>query len=82
MSEAAIQLRGVGKMYKTYPSHVHRAFDAMGFSRLVPFYRPRYAEFWALRGIDLELAPGQRVGGGALGELVHDERDPARRETR
>jgi lipopolysaccharide transport system ATP-binding protein len=62
MSEPAIRLRGVGKMYKTFPSRAHRLIETMGFSRLLPFYRPRHGEFWALRGIDLHLDRGHRVG--------------------
>ena len=62
MTEPAIRLRGVGKMYKTFPSRAHRLIETMGFSRLLPFYRPRHGEFWALRGIDLHLDRGHRVG--------------------
>src|SRR5712691_284224 len=62
MSEPVIRLEGVGKMYKVFPSRVHRLVETMGLSRLMPFHRPAHTEFWALRGIDLELAAGHRVG--------------------
>jgi ABC-type polysaccharide/polyol phosphate transport system ATPase subunit len=61
MSESLISFSGVGKMYKIFPSRTDNLLDALG---LAPILRrePRYREFWALRGIDLELGPGDRLG--------------------
>lgn len=58
MSDVAIRLEGVGKMYKIFPSRAANFADALGF----PGRRHKYREFWALRGIDFELAPGRRLG--------------------
>lgn len=63
MSEdQAISLRGVGKMYKIYASRLDNCIDAMGLSRVLPWRRVKYREFWALRGIDLEISCGKRLG--------------------
>ena len=61
MSEVAIRLSAVGKMYKVFPTRADNFMDALGVTRLTPWRRARYREFWALRDIDLELAPGQRL---------------------
>lgn len=57
MSELAIRLQGVGKMYKIFPTRSANLIDALG----LPGQR-RFREFWALRGIDLELEHGKRLG--------------------
>ena len=57
MSESVVRLAGVGKAYKMFPSPFGILLDALGLSRLTS-----YREFWAVRGFDLELAPGQRLG--------------------
>ena len=59
MSEAAVRLDGVGKMYKIFASRSANLKDALGLPSL---RRSRYSEFWAVRNIDLELASGQRLG--------------------
>ncbi len=60
--DPAISLRGVGKMYKLYSSRLENFLDAIGFSRVLPWRRVKYREFWALRGIDLEVPRGKRLG--------------------
>jgi lipopolysaccharide transport system ATP-binding protein len=63
MSDAlAVRLTGVGKMYKLFKSRADNLLDAVGLAHLVPWHRVEYREFWALRGIDLELRTGQRIG--------------------
>ncbi len=68
MSESLIRLTGVGKMYKIFPSRGANLMDALGVSGFLetlalPRERARsYREFWALRGIDLDLQAGQRLG--------------------
>jgi lipopolysaccharide transport system ATP-binding protein len=57
MSDLAIRLEQVGKMYKIFPSRTANLLDALG----VPGPK-RYQEFWALRGINLELPSGRRLG--------------------
>ena len=57
MSEPAVRLANVGKAYKVFPSPFGILLDAIGLKRLT-----RYREFWAVRGFDLELARGQRIG--------------------
>ena len=61
-TEHAIRLEGVGKMYRVFGSRSANLVDALGLSRLLPTRRVRYQEFWALRGIDLELEQGSRLG--------------------
>ena len=61
MSDAAIRFAGVGKMYKIFSSRSDNLLDALGIRRFLPA-GGRYREFWALRGIDFELTPGQRLG--------------------
>lgn len=61
MSEPAVSFRNVGKMYKIYDNRLSGLLDALGLRRLVS-RRAAYREFWALRGIDLELWPGERLG--------------------
>ena len=58
----AIRLNGVGKVYRVFPSRSANFVDALGLSRLLPRSRPRYEEFWALRGVDFELEKGARLG--------------------
>jgi len=57
MSESALRLSGVSKMYKIFPSRTANLADALGLPG-----RRRFREFWALRGIDLELPHGERLG--------------------
>src|SRR6266404_4742064 len=57
MSDYALRLRGVSKMYKVFPSRTANLADALGLPG-----RRRFREFWALRGIDLELPHGKRLG--------------------
>lgn len=57
----AVGLYGVGKMYKVYKSRSDHLLGSMGISRL-PFRRIAHNEFWALRGIELQLKEGQRIG--------------------
>jgi lipopolysaccharide transport system ATP-binding protein len=57
MSEPAVRMTNVGKAYKIFPSSFGILLDALGLERLT-----RYREFWAVRGFDLELAAGQRMG--------------------
>jgi lipopolysaccharide transport system ATP-binding protein len=58
----ALSLRGVGKMYKRFDSKRDNVLDALSLARLRPWRKVAYHEFWALRGIDLELRHGERVG--------------------
>jgi lipopolysaccharide transport system ATP-binding protein len=60
--DAAIRLAGVGKMYKLFGSRADNLLDAVGFGQLFPWHRVSYQEFWALRGIELDLSRGARVG--------------------
>jgi lipopolysaccharide transport system ATP-binding protein len=62
MSEVAVRLQGVGKMYRVYARRSATLVDGLGLSWLFPSRTARYDEFWALRGIDLELEAGTRLG--------------------
>ncbi len=62
MSEIAVGLDNVGKMYRLYGRPVDKVLDALGADRLLFWRRRRYRSFWALRGVDLEVARGERLG--------------------
>jgi len=49
-------------MYKLFHQRVDKLLDALGVARLMPWRRVKADEFWALRGIDLEIKAGSRVG--------------------
>jgi len=59
MSEPLIALHAVGKMYKLFDSPRDNLLDAIGLARLAGVAA---REFWALRGIDLEVGRGERLG--------------------
>lgn len=60
MSEKkAIEIRNLGKMYKIYNRSRDKFLDIMGFNF---FHKDYYKEFWALRGIDLVIHKGEKVG--------------------
>lgn len=61
-NQVAIRMSGVAKMYKVFPSRMQNFLDAIGLPPVLSTGRKRYKEFWALRGIDLELPAGSRVG--------------------
>jgi lipopolysaccharide transport system ATP-binding protein len=50
-------MTNVGKAYKVFGSPFGILLDAAGLTRLTS-----YREFWAIRGFDLELYRGQRIG--------------------
>lgn len=59
MSELAIQIRDLGRMYKLYNNRRVQLLDTLGFSALT---RKAYKEFWALRHFDLDVRHGERIG--------------------
>ena len=62
MSDVALQLDDVGKIYKLYGRPIDRALDALGVGWAVGWRRKRYRPFWALRGVSAEIHRGERVG--------------------
>jgi lipopolysaccharide transport system ATP-binding protein len=63
MSERpAICLRGIGKRYLLFGSRLDAVLEALGFSWLRSGQRQRARQFWALRGINLTLPRGARIG--------------------
>jgi len=58
----AIRTCGLGKMYKMYASRRDHIMDVLGLSSLCFWKKQKYREFWALRGIDLVVRKGERVG--------------------
>ncbi len=58
----AIRLVNVSKMYKIFSSRADNFIDALGGARVFRWRRPRFKEFWALRGVNLEVRAGSRVG--------------------
>lgn len=62
MSEYAIRLRGAGKRYKIFDHRRDYVLDAFGLTRLLPRLSGAGHDFWALRGVDLDLRKGERIG--------------------
>ncbi|MFO0773148.1 MAG: ABC transporter ATP-binding protein [Nitrospiraceae bacterium] len=58
----AIKMVGVAKMYKVFPSRTENFLDAIGVPSWRGGAKKRYKEFWALKGIDLSLPIGSRIG--------------------
>lgn len=52
----AIELQGVGKRYRKLEER------ATLLRSLLPFARPARSDFWALRDVDLAVAPGETIG--------------------
>ena len=57
MSEAAIQVRNVSKMYKLYDKPMDRLKESLGLTRI-----PKYKEHYALRDLSFEVKNGECVG--------------------
>ncbi len=58
----AVQTSNLGKMYKLYNSRREKILDSLGLNRLCFWQKKQYQEFWALRGINLSIRKGERVG--------------------
>jgi lipopolysaccharide transport system ATP-binding protein len=58
MSELAIRLAGVSKMYRLFRAPRFRIMDALG----LPVPASASDEFWPLRGLTLDIVGGERVG--------------------
>ena len=54
---SAVSVKGVSKKYRIFPSGRHRLKEALSFGK------KKYGrDFWALKGIDLEVEPGTSLG--------------------
>lgn len=62
MSDTVVRFDGVGKMYKIFESRRDNLLDALGVDRIARRRHTRFSQFWALRGIDLDLRRGERLG--------------------
>jgi lipopolysaccharide transport system ATP-binding protein len=62
MSDLAIEVLGLGKMYRRYRRPVFKVLDHFGVARLASFGRTYFDEFWALRDVSFTVRRGERVG--------------------
>src|SRR5262245_41998682 len=58
--QLAVNVRGVAKVYRLYGRRLAQVLDLFGIR--LPWQRPRFQEFWALRDVDIEVRKGERVG--------------------
>lgn len=59
MSEYAIEIENLGRMYKLYKKPSDKILDVFGLC----FWKTNYyQEFWALRDLNLKIKKGERVG--------------------
>ena len=57
MSDVAISLRNVSKMYRIFEKPAYKVLDSLGITM-----SSKVQEFWAIRDIDLDIYRGSRVG--------------------
>ena len=62
MSDYAINLKNIGKMYKLYSRPADKILDVLGINGWLFWKKNYYNEFWALRDINLKINKGERVG--------------------
>ncbi len=62
MSENAVEARNIGKVYKVFTSPGERLLHALGLGSLVFWKRKAFCDLWALRGVDLVVKKGERLG--------------------
>lgn len=62
MSDPAIRLSRVSKLYKLYGTRRDTFLDAVGMDRVLRWLGVEPRQFWALRDIDLEVPHGSRIG--------------------
>src|SRR5262249_34450273 len=62
MTDIAISLCSLGKMYKLYRRPLDKVVDVLGLGRFLFWRKNTYQEFWALRNLDLEVCKGERLG--------------------
>ncbi len=62
MSDVALCLENLGKMYKLYQRPMDRVLEAFGLDQWLRWRQSVCQEFWALRGLDLKIVKGERVG--------------------
>jgi lipopolysaccharide transport system ATP-binding protein len=62
MSDIAVQLNNLGKMYRLYRRQGDKMLDAFGINRWLFWRKNYYQEFWALREISLNIRVGERIG--------------------
>lgn len=58
MFEYAVEISGVSKMYRMFKTKRRQIMALLGF----PTSSQSYDEFWALRDVNLTVAPGERLG--------------------
>lgn len=62
MTDVAIAIRDLGKMYRLYRHPADKVLDAFGVNKFLFWRKNYYQEFWALRGLNLEIKRGERLG--------------------
>ncbi|MDJ0737022.1 MAG: ABC transporter ATP-binding protein [Nostocaceae cyanobacterium] len=62
MTDTAIKIDDLGKMYRLYRHPGDKVLDAFGINRWLFWRKQYYQEFWALRGLNLEIKKGERLG--------------------
>ena len=62
MKDTAIKINDLGKMYRLYRHPADKVLDAFGINRWLFWRKQYYQEFWALRGLNLEVKKGERLG--------------------
>jgi len=62
MNDTAIFIGNLGKMYKLYRNPADKVLDTFGINHWLFWRKNYYQEFWALRGLNLEVKKGERLG--------------------
>ncbi len=62
MTTPAITISSLGKRYKLYRSPADKFCDVFGLNRLLFWRTVEHRSFWALRGLDLTIQQGERIG--------------------
>ncbi|MDJ0694076.1 MAG: polysaccharide ABC transporter ATP-binding protein [Mastigocoleus sp. MO_167.B18] len=62
MTEPAITINDLGKMYRLYRRPADKVLDAFGINHYLFWRKKYYQEFWALRGLNLKVKKGERLG--------------------
>ena len=62
MSDIAIKINELGKMYKLFTKPGDKILDAFGILNWFPGKKNAYKEFWALRDINIEVKKGKQLG--------------------